>query len=1375
MSNKYPAALPYLPELQHLGSMSVLQLQAQPGLAEALHTVTPEQQTITQEQEAMIGTYFMEATQALPEQSSEQAVWDKIFDIQSQELLTVTNETEKDRIALNILVGNQLSQYGIYVADAAKLRTDRAWKMAQTREGARFNKVAEENIGLCVATGQPTKPYQSVAEQLGPIEPSKPSSALSELLKVTDKSYVGRTALHEDITISADEAQAGWLINLAVEAGDTLSVAYNVVDVQPAFRQKMVRELLAKGQKIHQTLLRPEPPFSEALPRSEVIEDALRQNPEALVTQNFSSELPEVRDRIITELIPKITAEDAGTWLKYHLENVGPEHVAAFSDKLGREMNMTALAKFSSLPPNALRLLSDNNSEDYSLASCIGKYDAEDQARILKEAELGNSVWSSAIYAAPEEFKLMDKDEILSHARKHDRLYYIASNIDQYTDGSDQELILELLNLDTNYARTIPDKISDMPLLDKAWLVETYKNKAFDKYFDRSLRILAGFVDPKQFLLDRLEAQDSFNISYVVQQIARRDGVEWGGSSEDGPGPEYGVPVDELYQILKDNQEYDAILGNVSWGRVFEKNKDNIVSELMASPGGPEALAKNISYLDKDEDLVPLYDHVVALKLDALLAYNYERFEKAGIPLTTLVGQLRTSTAGLDVLIKAYNEKTEIQQLCILDELLETAFTNGHVYALTSNLSLIPKELHQRVVDTAIANNDTTGIATHLDKLAVDGRDIARQLIAAGQSWDVFANPLNYYGKGFGGLSAQDLIEDGAGTLVIRWHDRFADYNEEQVIDGMVERGQYMEIFKNIARLEQPMSEATRLYIASQGGALIAKKFPAIFGAITPDIITAALDGDDPHFPEVYELATEKLPWLDTAIKLLGPDTPAKLLTAARFIAADSTEAFPQDLLDVGVKSHGQQGYEELRALPGMMRQRLLVQGDDAAALPGLVALLASNPYAASAARQTVRFNEAEWGNKSSQEWQKILTAHMAHRAEHAPLPEGFVASEPITISQIDAKEFDPSKIDEDARARYDVLRADIVSGLALSQRSGPNKYDDILAEGVTLLQRDLARLSTVRSKLVEQANEKALVNIDGQIGAIQTILGTEPAAFKKLMRSSFETVGNLKVKGLDSVVRSIAFGRAFTKSENAASLAQKISHSELSHDALGSVDNLVSYLVNDEVYGQFFTSDQSRKSFNKLSDTSALRAQLTKLQQGAATGKSTIQFIPSRGLLMELSGHIADACWASKYDSIAEAFPNISTLTFVRDQGTKNERLFGSCLLIDSVDLETNEPVLIVRGINPIENYINKVKVDEFTASLFDYVKSIAGDRKVATVFDKNPGRAATNRPVLHDYLMKDYVVSHKTGEALQLPEATTFNGYELSSSKGEPAFIIS
>ena len=148
----------------------------------------------------------------------------------------------------------------------------------------------------------------------------------------------------------------------------------------------------------------------------------------------------------------------------------------------------------------------------------------------------------------------------------------------------------------------------------------------------------------------------------------------------------------------------------------------------------------------------------------------------------------------------------------------------------------------------------------------------------------------------------------------------------------------------------------------------------------------------------------------------------------------------------------------------------------------------------------------------------------------------------------------------------------------------------------------------------------------------------------------------------------------------------------------------------------------------------------------------------------MEFSGHIADACWASKYGSMAEEFPNFSATIMVQNRGTKNERLAGASMMIETTG-EDGTPLLVIRGLNPIENVINGVQVEDFFDKFIDYAQKIADKtkRKLAIVIDDHSGGSATNRPALFDFLNKKRISLEQV--KLDSTKGTTFNGYDITS----------
>jgi hypothetical protein len=88
-----------------------------------------------------------------------------------------------------------------------------------------------------------------------------------------------------------------------------------------------------------------------------------------------------------------------------------------------------------------------------------------------------------------------------------------------------------------------------------------------------------------------------------------------------------------------------------------------------------------------------------------------------------------------------------------------------------------------------------------------------------------------------------------------------------------------------------------------------------------------------------------------------------------------------------------------------------------------------------------------------------------------------------------------------------------------------------------------------------------------------------------------------------------------------------------------------------------------------------------------------------------------------------------------------------------------------VIRALNPIENIINKLSVSDFYNQFVAYVKSITEEEyaKVGIVIDDRAGGAATNRPLLFNYLK--YLRDNGALRPLAVNEKdTTINGFDIS-----------
>jgi hypothetical protein len=226
----------------------------------------------------------------------------------------------------------------------------------------------------------------------------------------------------------------------------------------------------------------------------------------------------------------------------------------------------------------------------------------------------------------------------------------------------------------------------------------------------------------------------------------------------------------------------------------------------------------------------------------------------------------------------------------------------------------------------------------------------------------------------------------------------------------------------------------------------------------------------------------------------------------------------------------------------------------------------------------------------------------------------------------------------------------------------------------------------------------------------------------------------------------------------------------EPTKEAFEAMSEFIGHMVNQETWLESFEEVGGSKSLNSLMDIGLIQNDLTRAREvlegstsgGAYKGVMPIRLIPTRGPLLELSGHIGDACWASKYDSIAESYPNISAVIMVQNPDKPTQRMAGSALLIEA-ESDTGEPILIMRGINPIQNLITKLSAEDFYLAFKEYCRGIADaqGRRLVVVIDDHSGGSTTNRPDLYQYL--DTLRSQLQPLNARDTRAVTFNGYTL------------
>lgn len=418
-------------------------------------------------------------------------------------------------------------------------------------------------------------------------------------------------------------------------------------------------------------------------------------------------------------------------------------------------------------------------------------------------------------------------------------------------------------------------------------------------------------------------------------------------------------------------------------------------------------------------------------------------------------------------------------------------------------------------------------------------------------------------------------------------------------------------------------------------------------------------------------------------------------------------------------------------------------------------------------------YREGTWGSSSGNELrQKIRYYNKAvEDGRIAPLKPGYAASTPYELTTVKAKK-ERVAWTQDATERYQLLYSDMQrAALMAGQQGGIRRAMRDLRQAIDGVADGLAsQLEAIdaddpKAEFKRQNLEQRLGELTAYLQQVDNNEWVDDSRF--VLESPADATRAFSElyphKELHGQLRRLVFAWAMRKEPAHAEIARDLSP-EPTLDSMSNMREFIEHIVNQETYGNYFSTKKQAEQFKQMNSTKALEEAMQRHQQLAdRTGTTKLQFIPTRGLLMEMSGQIADACWADQYQSIAETLPNFTAVIMKARPGQANERVVGAGMLIETKDTTTGEKVLLMRGLNPTENYIHKVDVGDFYQAATDYVRQQAQaiGAKPAIVIDNHTGGAATTRPTLFGYM------SAERRELQRIPvpfKDTEFNGYNVS-----------
>jgi hypothetical protein len=516
------------------------------------------------------------------------------------------------------------------------------------------------------------------------------------------------------------------------------------------------------------------------------------------------------------------------------------------------------------------------------------------------------------------------------------------------------------------------------------------------------------------------------------------------------------------------------------------------------------------------------------------------------------------------------------------------------------------------------------------------------------------------------------------------------------------------------------------------------------------------------HSPFAYdyynELVKQKIPAFEIFRRNIGEQS-------YEFTAAILEGKLTDEHRALGITEAGDRGLEQLRSVVMSIQSFIVAKDKTPKAIEAEIARIQSSEIYGKLWKIAVRFDVDSWGERSKEEILRILWGLWDVRSQ----PEHDVTAYNTEVYHpevINVRE----PIQQVVRLGSDVLKqVEIYSALfknALDE-VGQNTRENSLECAVSAFSAELkAAILEIDNKLenstIDRKKESLLVQKRRLDSALQS--GYEQDLLRGSFIDAYDKLRN--IKAAKSILRKKALQELAVggKLDKALSLGGNTEKERVSA--------LIEYIQNDIVYEGLLPQRANDATYKKylteiLFNTTIMSAALARYFSASSTDATdartvSIRMTPTRDIGLELSGQIADACWAKRSGDIAEGMPNCTAVLFSRIFGNDKEALVGAGLLLEATDTE-GEDLLIVRGLNPIQNLINSVDPSDFLRLFIEYAGRTAerAGRRLAMVVDYASG-AATNRPALFA-AMQQYVATNKLQRVTVDPAQVTFNGYTL------------
>ncbi|HBU06828.1 MAG TPA: hypothetical protein DEB09_01975 [Candidatus Magasanikbacteria bacterium] len=394
-----------------------------------------------------------------------------------------------------------------------------------------------------------------------------------------------------------------------------------------------------------------------------------------------------------------------------------------------------------------------------------------------------------------------------------------------------------------------------------------------------------------------------------------------------------------------------------------------------------------------------------------------------------------------------------------------------------------------------------------------------------------------------------------------------------------------------------------------------------------------------------------------------------------------------------------------------------------------------------------------------------------------APLSAGY-EEETLSVDKVEMKKLDFG----DCQEEYGRLRNDLVNAHELAKNGGVEKFKQKL---LIALKQELDGIvfepGSNPRKIEHLQKRKDILGV--------CLVGvTETVDVNKIMKLLMKLEIDLGVKSESSFtspfLRAILFCRVIEGHSGFAEMPNEMNINEQANlEGLQYVRDMIQNVIKQHILltGDWRQGEEGEKrvlyaikkyfggdeeNFPTVAEASRLAKNLTtnkiveflKGLEGELAGRAqNIRMIPDRGFVGELSGYYADACWTNQ-DMFLRDWPNITPYKFVTGE-EKEQEIMGAVLFIETKS-KAGEKVVIVRGLNPRDKYLNTLQGKSFCEQVFDKAKNTAKRVGAVKVLVAGAPGTTSNREKINSYVGSEY---KKDEKKIPLENSLAFNDYEI------------